>query len=107
VFEDGHVRVDVFYTNLKNKTKAYINAIGSIFLGVSTCVSILLVGFNGTQSIINSPILNFEITQTGSIGMFVKYQLAAFLGIFAISMLIQFVSYYFFSVSNIKNLKKS
>ena len=107
LFEDGHVRVDVFYTNLKVKTKAYINAIGSILLGVSTCVSILFVGFNGTQSIINSPILNFEITQTGSIGMFVKYQLAAFLGIFAISMLIQFVSYYFFSVSNIKKLEKS
>ena len=73
----------------------------------STCVAILFVGLNGTQSIINSPILNFEITQTGSIGMFVKYQLAAFLGIFAISMLIQFISYYFLSLSKMDELKKS
>ena len=106
LFEDGHVRVDVFYTNLKAKTKSFVNSIGSVFLGISTCLAILFVGFNGKQSIINSPILNFEITQTGSVGMFVKYQLAAFLGIFAISMLIQFVSYYFLSLSN-KDLKKS
>ena len=107
LFEDSHVRVDVFYANLKNKTKCLVNAAGSILLGISTCVAILFVGLNGTQSIINSPILNFEITQTGSIGMFVKYQLAAFLGIFAISMLIQFISYYFLSLSKMDELKKS
>jgi len=107
LFEDGHVRVDVFYTNLKVKTKSFVNAIGCIFLGISTCIAILFVGFNGKQSIINSPILNFEITQTGSVGMFVKYQLAAFLGIFAISMLIQFVSYYFSSLAKMNELKES
>ena len=32
LFEDGHVRVDVFYTNLKDKTKSFVNAAGSIFL---------------------------------------------------------------------------
>ena len=107
LFEDGHVRVDVFYTNLKVKTKSFVNATGSIFLGISTCIAILFVGFNGKQSIINSPILNFEITQTGSVGMFVKYQLAAFLGIFAISMLVQFVSYYFSSLAKMNELKES
>ena len=94
-------------TNLKDKTKSFVNAAGSIFLGISTCIAILFVGFNGKQSIINSPILNFEITQTGSVGMFVKYQLAAFLGIFAISMLVQFVSYYFSSLSKMNALKES
>jgi len=107
LFEDGHVRVDVFYTSLKDKTKSFVNAAGSIFLGISTCIAILFVGFNGKQSIINSPILNFEITQTGSVGMFVKYQLAAFLGVFAISMLVQFVSYYFSSLSKMNELKES
>jgi len=105
LFEDGHVRVDVFYSSLKEKTKSYVNAAGSIFLGISTCVAIIFVGFNGKQSIINSPILNFEITQTGSVGMFVKYQLAAFLGVFAISMIVQFVSYYFSSLSKINEIK--
>ena len=107
LFEDGHVRVDVFYANLKSKTKSIVNATGSMLLGISTCIAILFVGFNGKQSIINSPILNFEITQTGSIGMFVKYQLAAFLGVFAISMLIQFISYYFSSLSKMNELKES
>ena len=107
LFEDGHVRVDVFYTNLRDKTKSFVNAAGSIFLGISTCIAILFVGFNGKQSIINSPILNFEITQTGSVGMFVKYQLAAFLGVFAISMLVQFVSYYFSSLSKMNELQES
>ena len=32
--------------------------------------------------------------------MFVKYQMAAYLGIFAITMLIQFVSYFFESVAD-------
>ena len=105
LFEDGHVRVDVFYSSLEEKTKSYINASGSILLGISTCFAIIFVGFNGKQSIINSPILNFEITQTGSVGMFVKYQLAAFLGVFAISMIIQFVSYYFSSLSKINEIK--
>ena len=107
LFEDGHVRVDVFYTNLREKTQSIVNAVGSIFLGISTCLAILFVGLNGKQSIINSPILNFEITQTGSVGMFVKYQLAAFLAIFAISMLVQFVSYYFLSLSKMNKLIKS
>ena len=107
LFEDGHVRVDVFYTNLKNKTKCFVNVVGSILLGISTCFAILFVGLNGTQSIINSPILNFEISQQGSVGMFVKYQLAAFLAVFAISMLIQFISYYFSSLSKMNELKKS
>ena len=39
--------------------------------------------------------MNFEITQQGSVGMFIKYQMAAFLGMFAITMLIQFISYFF------------
>ena len=62
---------------------------------------------NGKQAIINSPILNFEITQTVSVGMFIKYQMAAFLGVFAITMLVQFISYYFTSLSSYgENLKK-
>ena len=107
LYEDGHVRVDVFYTNLGLKTKALVNTLGSVFLGISTCLAIIFVGFNGKQAIINSPILNFEITQTVSVGMFVKYQMAAFLGIFAITMLIQFVSYYFISLSDYLESKKN
>ena len=100
LYEEGHVRVDIFYQGLQNKTKGLVNSIGSIVLGVSTSMTIIFIGFNGKQSIINSPILNFEITQQGSVGMFIKYHLAMFLGVFGITMLIQFISYFFESLAD-------
>ena len=100
LYEEGHVRVDIFYQGLKNKTKGLVNCVGSIALGVSTSMTIIFIGFNGKQSIINSPILNFEITQQGSVGMFIKYHLAMFLGVFGITMLIQFISYFFESLAD-------
>ena len=100
LYEEGHVRVDIFYQGLKTKTKGLVNSIGSIALGVSTSLTIIFIGFNGKQSIINSPILNFEVTQQGSVGMFIKYHLAMFIGIFGITMLIQFISYFFESLAD-------
>jgi hypothetical protein len=52
-------------------------------------------------SIINSPLFNFEVTQSG-FGLYVKYLMAAFLGVFAVSMMIQFVSYLFGAVADIR-----
>jgi TRAP-type mannitol/chloroaromatic compound transport system permease small subunit len=100
LFDEGHVRVDVLYAGFKTKTRGFVNAMGSILLGVSTSWVILAVGLNGRASIINSPVLSFEITQTGAIGMFVKYQMAIFLGIFAVTMMIQFISYFFEAVAD-------
>lgn len=102
LFDEGHVRVDVLYSNFGQTTRGYVNAFGSIFLGISTCAVIIAIGFNGKQSIINAPVFNFEITQTGGVGMFVKYQMAAFLGVFAVTMLIQFVSYFFESMADLR-----
>lgn len=103
LYDEGHVRVDILYAAFGRTRKGFFNAIGTIALGMSTCWVILLVGIAGKQSIINSPIMNFEVTQSGSTGLFVKYQMAAFLGIFAISMLIQFVSYFFESVADFRD----
>ena len=100
LYDEGHVRVDILYQGLKDKTKGLVNSIGSITLGVSTALTIIFIGFNGKQSIINSPVLNFEITQQGSVGMFIKYHLAMFLGIFGLTMLIQFISYFFESLAD-------
>lgn len=103
LFEDGHVRVDVLYAGLGQTTRGFINAWGAILLGMSTCWVILYIGFNGKQSIINSPVANFEVTQSGNTGMFVKYQMAAFLGIFAATMLVQFVSFMFEAVADARH----
>jgi len=103
LFDEGHVRVDVLYSGFGRETRGYVNAFGAILLGMTTSWVIIWIGFDGKQSIINSPIANFEITQTGGVGMFIKYQMAAFLGVFAITMLIQFISYYFEAVADYRN----
>jgi len=97
--QEGHVRVDVFYANFRSKTKGFINAIGSLLLGMSLCWTILLVGLASKSSVIYAPIRSFETSQSGY-GMYVKYLMAGFLGLFAISMLIQFVSYLFAAVAD-------
>ena len=103
LLEEGHVRVDVFYAGFKDKTKGMVNVVGSALMGISFCWTILLVGMGTKSSVINSPIFNFEVTQSG-FGMYVKYMMAGFLGIFAISMMIQFVSYMFCSWADYKGL---
>ncbi|MEJ6707907.1 MAG: TRAP transporter small permease subunit [Amylibacter sp.] len=103
LFDEGHVRVDVLYAGFTDKTRGFVNAVGSLFLGASTCWIILALGINGKQSMINSPILNFEVTQSGGNGLFVKYQMAGFLAIFAITMLIQFTSYFLEAVADFRN----
>lgn len=102
LLEEGHVRVDVFYAGFKDKTKGYVNAVGSVVLGIILCWVILIYGMGNKSSIINSPVFNFEVSQSG-FGLYVKYLMAAFLGVFAISMMIQFVSYLFSSVADIRN----
>jgi TRAP-type mannitol/chloroaromatic compound transport system permease small subunit len=99
LLEEGHVRVDIFYAGFRDKTKGWINAFGSIFMGITLCWTILIVGMGQKSSIINSPLLNFEVTQSG-FGMYVKYMMAGFLGIFAISMMIQFVSYFMAAIAD-------
>ena len=101
LYEEGHVRVDVIYAGLSNKVKAYVNAWGSYLLGVVTMVVVVLFGFNGKTSIINSPLLVFEITNQGINGMFIKYQMAMFLGIFGATMLVQFIVQFFESLADI------
>jgi len=100
LLEEGHVRVDVVYAGLARRTKGRVNAVGSVLLGMFTMWAIILIGLGSKQALINAPVSNFEISQTGTAGMFIKYQMAAFLAIFAITMLIQFVSYLFEAVAD-------
>ena len=94
LIHEGHVRVDVLYTNFSDRARAWTNTIGSFLFGIPLCLIILFLGMSSKASIINSPLLSFEITQQGSSGLYVKYLMAAFLAIFALSMLAQFTSYF-------------
>jgi TRAP-type mannitol/chloroaromatic compound transport system permease small subunit len=102
LFEEGHVRVDVLYATFSDRTKGIVNAICCILLGMSGCWVILMYGMNSQSSVINGPLLSFEVTQTG-FGMYVKYWMAGFLAIFAITMQLQFTGYFLESIADFLN----
>lgn len=101
LLEEGHVRVDVLYSTFSDRTRGLVNAAGSILLGISLCTVIIAYGMSGKSTIINGPLLLFETTQTG-FGMYVKYWMAGFLGIFAISMLLQFAGYFLEGIADFR-----
>jgi TRAP-type mannitol/chloroaromatic compound transport system permease small subunit len=90
--EEGHVRVDILYTAFSERGKAWTNTLGSLLLGLPLCWVILAMGMWGKSDVINGPLINYEVTQAGY-GLYVKYQLAGFLMVFAVTMLIQFMGY--------------
>ena len=91
---EGHVRVDVLYTGFSERKKAWTNSIGSLLLGIPLCLITLFLGMGGKASIINGPVISFEITQQGSNGLYLLYLMAVYLAVFATTMLIQFTSYF-------------
>jgi len=91
--EEGHVRVDVLYAGFSERAKAWSNTLGTLLLGIPVCWIILTSGLGGKSNLINAPMLAYEVTQSG-FGMYVKYLMAGFLLIYAISMMIQFLSYF-------------
>ncbi len=96
--EEGHVRVDVIYAGMRKHSKAWVNTLGSVLLGIPLCFTILGLGLETAQSSLSSPIINFEISQS-AYGLFVKYLMAGFLVIFAVSMAMQFISYFLSSAA--------
>ncbi len=102
LYEEGHVRVDVFYAGMKGTTKGFINAVCSVVFGIVLCWTILIVCLDGKGSPVYGSVVNFEVSQSGY-GMYVKYLLAAFLIVFAVTMLIQFVSYLMESVADYRD----
>ena len=101
LLEEGHVRVDVLYSTFSDRTRGISNAIGCVALGMSLCWAILYYGMAGQATVINGPLLIFETTQTG-FGMYVKYWMAGFLGIFAVTMMIQFAGYFLEAIADVR-----
>jgi TRAP-type mannitol/chloroaromatic compound transport system permease small subunit len=89
LFDDGHVRVDVFYSQFRDRTKGKVNAWGAVLMGIIFCWVVLIMGMQTKSSLINAPLISLEVTQSG-FGMYVKYMMAGFLGVFAVSMMVQF-----------------
>ena len=76
-----------------------MNAIGCMLLGILFCWVVLYLGLASKSSVINAPIISFEASQSG-FGMYVKYLMAAFLGVFAVTMMVQFCGYLLESVAD-------
>ncbi len=94
LMHEGHVRVDVLYTGFSEKKKAWTNTLGSLLFGIPLCLIVLFLGMGGKASIINGPVISFEITQQGSNGLYLLYLMAIYLAVFAVTMLTQFTSYF-------------
>ena len=94
LIHEGHVRVDVLYSSFSEKKKAWTNMVGSAVLGVPLTLIVIFLGLNGKASIINGPVVAFEVTQQGSNGLYLLYLMAVYLAVFAVTMLIQFTSYF-------------
>lgn len=101
LIDEGHVRVDVLYAHFSERGKAWTNALGSVLLGIPLCWVILTQGMWSKGSSLNSPLLSFEISQSG-FGMYTKYLMAGFLVVFAVSMAIQFSSYFLEAVADLR-----
>ncbi|SNR70227.1 TRAP transporter small permease subunit [Puniceibacterium sediminis] len=99
LLEDGHVRVDLLYAGMTRRKQGRTNAFGAVLLGMTMCWTILIIGFGSSSSIIVGPILVFEVTQSG-FGMYVKYFMAGFLAVFAVTMMFQFVAQFFEAVAD-------
>ena len=77
------------------------NLFGSLILGIPLCLTIFFRGMACKQCVLNQPIINFETSQSTQ-GMNIKYLMAGFLIIFALTMLIQFLVYSLRSLEIIK-----
>lgn len=91
LLHEGHVRVDVLYSGFGARRRAWVNAVGAAILGAPVCWIVLTMGLANKFSIVSGPLLSFEVTQAG-FGLYVKYMLAGYLLVFAVTMLLEFMA---------------
>ena len=91
LLHEGHVRVDVLYSGFSARRRAWVNAVGAAILGAPVCWIVLTMGLANKFSIVSGPLLSFEVTQAG-FGLYVKYMLAGYLLVFAVTMLLEFMA---------------
>ena len=103
LLQEGHVRVDIFYSGMKQRSKGFVNAFGALAFGITLCWTIIIIGLGGKAAIIYGPLANFEVSQSG-FGMYTKYLMAGFLGVFAITMLLQFIAQFLESCADYRQL---
>ena len=96
----GHVRVDVVFANLPQRRKNWANFWGALVLGLPLAWVTLVAGTWDKTRIINAPILNYEIGQQSVGGLYVKYLMAGFLLILAVTLIVQFTALLLSAISD-------
>ena len=82
--EDEHVRVDIFYSKLKNKDKVLVNVIGSLIFLIPVCSCILYYSF--------TYVINSWMQLEGSLeerGLHAVYLLKSLIWVFAVMLIAQ------------------
>ena len=82
--KDEHVRVDIFYSKLKNKDKILVNIIGSLIFLIPVCACILYYSF--------TYVINSWVQLEGSLeerGLHAVYLLKSLIWIFAVMLMAQ------------------
>lgn len=92
LLEGGHVRVDVVFASLSQARKKLVNFWGALLLGMPLAWITLVMGTWDQSRIINSPILRYEIGQQSVGGLYIKYMMAGFLLILAVTLVIEFAA---------------
>lgn len=98
--EDGHARLEVLYSRLGERGKAWVNALGSLLLGLPLCWMILLIGLDTQESSLAQALLPQTIPP-GTTGMYAHYLMAGFLPVFAVAMGLVFISYFLYSCADL------
>lgn len=96
--EDGHVRVDIFYSNMKKKHKAIVNLLGSLIFLIPICISILFFSYNY--------VINSWLQLEGSLeerGLHAVFLLKSLIWIFAIMLILQAIYIIFINTKIIFN----
>ena len=89
------------------KTVPMKEPINAVTISGCICLIVIFYGLNGKASIINGPVVAFEVTQQGSNGLYLLYLMAVYLAVFAITMLLQFTSFFMGSSYKLLNSKEN
>ena len=84
LFEDKHVRVDVFYLQMSKRKKAIVDMLGTLFLLWPVCITILYFSWNY--------VLNSWVQLEGSLeerGLHLVYIMKTFMWCFSILLILQ------------------
>ena len=98
---EGHVRVDVFYAKMTEKSKAWINLLGDIFFLLPTCIAIIVYSFNYVA-------ISWQISEHSQEvgGLPLVFLLKSLIPVMAILLLIQGLTWVIYSVYVIARKKR-